>query len=129
MARCTWQYEDGRQKVKSAKSYSLDRISKAMSQRDKTSGYLQVVLDLTDGDTSSIIKMPEHFLKEVKDFIAVISQAISDECATVHVSSVSNVGAIVANLDELVKLAQLLQLGVISIDEFNEAKTIIMRRH
>jgi hypothetical protein len=128
VTRCTWQYEGGKPKVKSAKSYPYDRIRRAIPQRDKTSGDFLVTLELSDGENATIIKMPEHFLKEVTTFAAVVSQEVSEFKTPESVKTVAGVGAIIANLDELVKLAQLLQMGVISVDEFKEAKSIIMRR-
>ncbi len=127
VVKCTWQYEGGHPKVKSAKSFTYDRIKRIKSQRESTSGDCFVILDSIDNENIQLVKMPEHFLKEVYEFTALVSDIVENLKSEAQ-TPLSNVGLIVANLDDLVKLAQLLQMGVITIDEFKEAKAIIMRR-
>jgi len=130
VVRCAWKYEDGEAKLKSAKSFMYDDIESAYSQLDRDANEFHLIIDPKDGDTLSVIKMPEHFYKEVRGFSAHIMVEIRKRGKTEEKMQTdgSRVGAILANLDELVKLAQLLQMGVISEEDFQEAKSIILER-
>lgn len=128
VARFTWQYENGKAKVKSSKSYTYDNIRRAVSKTDRASNELHVLVELLSNEVIELLKMPEHFTKEVNEYIARISEEAAAFRAGGVVKQGSNIQAILNNLDDLVKLAQLRQMGVIGEDEFQEAKAILVRR-
>jgi hypothetical protein len=92
------------------------------------SSELHVLVELLTNEVIELIKMPEHFTKEVNEYIALISEEAAAFRAGGVVKQGSNIQAILNNLDDLVKLAQLRQMGVIGEDEFQEAKAILVRR-
>ena len=128
VGKFTWQYDGGKPKLKSGKNFTYDNIRRCVYKINQASGELHILLELQDNEVVELLKMPDHFTKEVTEFIGLVTEGATAFHSPETQKRSSNVGAILNNLDDLVKLAQLRQMGVIEEDEFLEAKVMILRR-
>lgn len=130
VAKCFWDYENGLPALKGTKSHRYGEIKNPAISLDKAKAAYNVYVESPAGEAIPLIRMPEHFSQEAKKFVAIIAEGIQAQKSggQTHYEQFSYVDAILANLDTILKLAQLRQLGVLSEEEYQFAKSKVLRR-
>ncbi len=130
VAKCFWDYDSGLPSLKGTKSLRYGEIKAPVIALDKARAAYIVSIESPSGESVELIRMPEHFSQEIKRFASIISEGVQalKRGGQTHYEQFTYVDSILANLDTVLKLAQLRQLGVLSEEEYQFAKSKILRR-